>query len=129
MPGFVGATKGSTAARGYGWTDHIKPRRAAFAALPETSPCLDCGRTMWKRAKEGPDRLGRMRSALHYDHDDQRTHHRGFICADCNRKKGASKGGRVALAKEGTRRTARGTRPRQSLHRSHANHRRQSRCW
>ena len=96
MPGFVGATKGSTTERGYGWADHIKPRKAAFAALPEHSPCARCGRSMWKWAKTKPDSLGRVRSALHYDHNDARDGYLGFSHKHCNLKAGASEGGKAA---------------------------------
>jgi len=103
MPNFHGATRGSTNSRGYGHDAHQIPRAAAFAALPEHSPCCRCGKSMWKWTKEGPDSRGRYRSALHYDHNDARTGYLGFSCAPCNRKAGAAKGGRIANARHSGR--------------------------
>ena len=96
MPNFIGATKGSTTQRGYGWHDHIKPRQQAFAALPEWSACCRCHKPMWKWAKAKPDSLGRVRSALHYDHNEARDAYLGFSHKGCNLKDGAVKGGRAA---------------------------------
>jgi hypothetical protein len=96
MPDFTGATRGSTNERGYGWRDHMVPRKRAFAALPEWSPCVRCGKPMWKYATM-TDRLGRKRSTLHYDHAEDGGY-LGFSHMDCNLKAGASKGGQVTAA-------------------------------
>lgn len=93
MPGFRNARHGTTNQRGYGYRDHQKPRAQAFAALPEWSPCCRCHRTMWKWAKDE-----RGRSALHWDHNDQRDGYLGFAHDTCNRKAGAANGGRAAAA-------------------------------
>jgi hypothetical protein len=67
------------------------PRKQAFEALPEWSPCARCGKPMWKHSK---DKLGR--SALHYDHAEDGTY-LGFSHGSCNRAAGAAKGGHVAI--------------------------------
>ena len=90
MPDFRGANRNH---RDYD-VRHDKARAAAFARLPDYSPCVRCGRLMWKHAKE---RNGK--SALHFDHSDDRTHYLGFSHSRCNREAGAAKGGRLALAK------------------------------
>ena len=80
MPGFAGATKGTTTERGYG-TPHQRLRAAAYARLPEYTPCARCHRTMWKGEREQLP-SGATRSALHYDHNGARTGYIGFSCAD-----------------------------------------------
>ena len=104
MPGFAGATQGSTNDRGYGWHAHMKPRQKAFAALPEWSYCARCGLTGRRHLinKHEKDRLGR--SALHYDHTDARDGYLGFSHRACNVRAGAAKGGRVAGARRAARR-------------------------
>lgn len=86
MPGFRGVRRGTTTARGYG-QQHTKARAAAFARLPEVSPCCRCGKPMFKWAK---DKHGK--SALHYDHNAARTGYLGFAHALCNRRAGAAAG-------------------------------------
>ena len=98
MPGFRNARRDNTNARGYG-SQHTKARAAAFANLPEYSPCVRCGKPMWKWAR---DRHGK--SALHYDHNQTRTGYLGFSHDLCNRRAGAAAGGRAALARRGQRR-------------------------
>lgn len=93
MPGFRGARRDTTTERGYG-AEHTKARAEAFAKLPDYSPCCRCHKPMWKWAK---DRHGK--SALHYDHSDDRRTYLGFSCAGCNRHAGAVKGGRSAGAR------------------------------
>lgn len=88
---------GTAAERGYGQA-HVRSRKQAFAALPELSPCVRCGKPMWKWATE------HGRSALHYDHNTARTGYLGFSHGVCNRLAGASRGGRLVCA----RRRARG---------------------
>lgn len=88
MPNFRGA-KAVT----YG-SAHRKARALAFKNLPEHSPCVRCGKPMWKWSK---DKQGK--SALHYDHNDNRTGYLGFSCRDCNVRAGASKGARIANAR------------------------------
>ena len=70
---------GYTTLAGYGHKDHRIPRAAAFAQLPQYSPCCRCHRTMYKWAK---DKHGK--SALHYDHNDRRTGYLGFSHSSCN---------------------------------------------
>ncbi|HEX5347838.1 MAG TPA: hypothetical protein VFW64_12190 [Pseudonocardiaceae bacterium] len=106
MPGFVGAHRATTAQRGYD-SLHQRRRRAAFNALPEYTPCARCGQQMWKWQTEPIGRTGRTRSALHYDHNGARTGYLGFSCADCNRKAGASAGGKIVAQRQQRR-----TRPR-----------------
>lgn len=86
MGKFRGMRQGTTTELGYG-NAHMKARATAFAQLPEWSPCCRCGLPMWKHAKE-PDGMGRMRSALHYDHAPDGSY-LGFSCAPCNRSAGA----------------------------------------
>jgi len=91
----------------------MQARRRAFTQLPEWSYCARCGLTgrrhlIWKHAK---DRLGR--SALHYDHNDQRDGYLGFSDRVCNLRAGASKGGRVVAARRASRRHPRPWRSRQ----------------
>jgi hypothetical protein len=100
MPGFNGAREIIYD------NQHAKLRAAAFKVLPEYSPCARCHRVMWKHELEKPDKRGRRRSALHYDHDGRRTGYLGFSCADCNRKAGAKEGGRRATHTYGHRRRA-----------------------
>lgn len=69
----------SKEARGYGYYTHVKPRKKAFAALPEISPCCRCGLPMWKYQT---DQYGK--SALHFDHNDTRDGHLGFSHQVCN---------------------------------------------
>jgi len=102
MPGFAGATKGTTTERGYG-TPHQRLRAAAYARLPEYTPCARCHRTMWKGEREQLP-SGATRSALHYDHNGARTGYIGFSCADCNRKHGAAQGGREVARRRANRR-------------------------
>jgi hypothetical protein len=85
---------------------HARLRAAAFAALPEWSPCARCAHNgrhhpIWKWAKTRPDRNGIRRSALHYDHNNSNTGYIGFSSADCNRNDGASKGGIARARKHG----------------------------
>jgi hypothetical protein len=101
MPGFVGAV-----ASGRHGNTHAKARARAFAALPECSPCARCGRPMHKQDK---DRHGK--SALHYDHNDTNTGYLGFSHATCNRRAGASKGGRIVAARYGRWHRRRGAQP------------------
>jgi hypothetical protein len=104
MPGFAGATS----VQDHG-NDHQKARATAFRALPEWSPCARCHKPMWKHATEKPDALGRIRSALHYDHNEHGGY-LGFSHNTCNREAGAAKGGRIANAMRRTnRRGSRGT--------------------
>jgi hypothetical protein len=98
MPGFRGA------ADVHYDPDHARTRKTAFTALPEYSPCVRCGRSMWKWATEKPDRLGRTRSALHYDHNHARTGYLGFSHQLCNVKAGAAHGARIANARRRTQR-------------------------
>ena len=95
MPGFVGANRD----RGdrYGGT-YQRDRRVLFAALPDTFICCRCHRPASKHTKEKPDKLGRVRSAVHLDHDEHGGY-RGWAHNTCNRNAGAAKGGRTALAK------------------------------
>jgi hypothetical protein len=99
MPNFVGTRRS-----GRHGTTHQPARAAAFALLPEYSPCARCHRMMWKWAK---DKQGR--SALHYDHNDTNTAYLGFSHRACNMHAGASKGGRVANARQRARRQSRAT--------------------
>lgn len=88
MPDF----KGTRRKPGEYGPDHRKARARAFADLPDWSPCSRCGKPMWKWAK---DKQGR--SALHYDHTDDRTGYLGFSHGPtCNVRAGATKGARVA---------------------------------
>lgn len=112
MPGFAGANRGQRSVR-YDAT-HMRKRKAAFAGLPEHSPCCRCGHDMWKHAKDKPDKLGRTRSALHYDHDEHGTYlgfSHGTPCPQCGRrcnvKAGAAKGARVANARRKQHRATR----------------------
>ena len=91
MPGFAGAV--SVMDHG---NQHQRERARAFAALPEWSPCARCHHPMWKWDTQ-VDRLGRKRSTLHYDHDEDGGY-LGFSHARCNLRAGASKGGAVAAA-------------------------------
>jgi hypothetical protein len=72
----------TTTERGYGHT-HQHSRRLAFASLPEWSACVRCGDMMWKWAR---DTHGR--SALHWDHNNQRDGYLGFACQHCNTRAG-----------------------------------------
>jgi hypothetical protein len=92
MPGFLGATVGTTTQRGYGRT-HQRARKEAFEALPEWSPCARCSKPMWKHSEDS-----RGRSSLHYDHAEDGTY-LGFSHGSCNRVAGAAKGGRVAISR------------------------------
>ena len=92
-----------TTARGYG-AEHIKARAKAWAALPDWSACVRCGGVLWKHAKEF-DSKGRIRSAIQYDHNDQRTGYLGFSHRECNHLHGVRKGGQTTVAR---RRAARG---------------------
>jgi len=100
MPDFVGAREIHYD------HDHDRARAAAFKLLPEHTPCARCGRIMRKHELEKPDKRGRRRSALHYDHNGKRTGYIGFSCADCNRKHGASEGGKRSTTTYGHRRTS-----------------------
>ena|SRR5882672_71875 len=88
MPGFVGA------ADVHYDPAHARTRKAAFAALPEYSPCARCGRPMWKWQK---DKAGK--SAIHWDHNRTRTGYLGFSHRACNVKAGAAEGARIANAR------------------------------
>ncbi len=117
MPQFRGAYRRHHGDR-YG-PPHQHSRAAAFAALPEHSPCARCGHDMWKHAKTKPDRAGITRSAIHYDHDEHGTYlgfSHGTPCPtcgrSCNRDAGAAKGGRVRARKYGPWRGAQPTQPR-----------------
>jgi hypothetical protein len=107
MPGFVGATRD----RGerYG-PQYRRDRKRMFAALPDVFTCCRCYQPASKHAKEKPDKRGVIKSAIHLDHDEHGGY-RGWACADCNRKAGASKGGRIVAAKYGRWRQRRGAQP------------------
>jgi hypothetical protein len=93
MPGFYNASRGSTNDRGYG-APHMRTRQQAFALLEDGAPCVTCGRPMAKYATETYDHGRRTRSAIHWDHNKQRTGYLGFSHAHCNKQKGAAEGGR-----------------------------------
>ena len=93
MPGFLGATVGTTTQRGYGRT-HQRARKEAFEALPEWSPCARCSKPMWKHSEDS-----RGRSSLHYDHAEDGTY-LGFSHGSCNRSRRSQRWSRRYLTSE-----------------------------
>lgn len=67
--------KGTTSARGYGWS-HQRARAHALATLHDGDPCPRCGGPMYRG------------QALDLDHADDRASYHGLAHATCNRRAG-----------------------------------------
>ena len=89
---------GSTAARGYG-PAHQARRKRLLAAWKPGQPCARCGQPMLYRWLIKPD--GSQVTALHLDHDDQRTGYRGLSHARCNLQDGQAKTTAINRARGG----------------------------
>jgi hypothetical protein len=87
------ARKGSTTARGYGWS-HRKLREALLARWRPGDPCARCGQPMLYRWITGPD--GRRISAIDLGHTADRTGYTRLEHRWCNRSDGGRR--RQAMA-------------------------------
>ena len=90
----------SAGARGYGH-DHRKLAAALLAAWQPGDRCARCGEPMWQRYRVTPS--GRMVSAIHLGHNDDRSGYRGLEHDTCNLRDGAVRGNRARVMAAGKR--------------------------
>ena len=88
--------RGTTAQRGYG-NDHVKLRKQLLAAWKPGDPCARCGQPIWQL--QAYDARGRLISAIHLGHTDDRTGYTGLEHSTCNEADGARRRNRMYSAR------------------------------
>lgn len=89
---------GKTSERGYG-AAHVALRARLLKAWKPGQPCARCGQPMWHKWKLNA--MGKRVTALHLDHNDDRTGYRGLSHDTCNERDGQRKTAAINRARGG----------------------------